>query len=197
MIDIFEKFKRLWNEYGLEGLAIASICIIIVLYIYNWINNKQGTYSNKNFFKSIKKNNDFGSPPKDSYFNYRQHTVRDSKLELLAKYHLEDIYQLPFWKIRPDFLKNPKTGHNLEIDLFNREVGLGVEVQGIQHYKFTPRYHLSEDQFRSQKDRDNMKLSKCQQMGIKIIEVPYHIKERDLRNFLIKRLREERLLPLF
>jgi len=193
---MFEKYKQLWNEYGFEGLAIAAAVMIIVLFLYNWFTNQQGTYTQKQFFGNFQKKRDFdfGDPPKDPYFNYRQHTVRDSKLELLVKYHLEDIYQQPFWKVRPNFLKNPLTGHNLEIDLFNKNLGFGVEVQGIQHYKFTPKYHLTEKHFTDQKQRDRMKAHKCQQIGIKIIEVPYHIKERDVKNFLMKRLREERLL---
>jgi hypothetical protein len=95
---MFEKYKQYWNDYGLETLAILSIIIIIVLFIYNWFSNKKGTYSEKPISK-------FNLPPKDSFYNYRQHTVRDSKLELLTKNHLETIFQKPFFKIRPEFLK--------------------------------------------------------------------------------------------
>jgi hypothetical protein len=114
---MFENFKQYWNDYGLEFLAILSLIIIVCLFIYNWITNKNGSYSrglqfNKNYF------NNFSMPPKDSFYNYRQHTPRDSKLELACKYHLENIFRKPFYKIRPDFLKNPETGRNLEIDLF-------------------------------------------------------------------------------
>lgn len=184
---MFEKYKQYWNDYGLEILAILSIIIIIVLFIYNWFTNKKGTYSDRPISK-------FNLPPKDSFYNYRQHTVRDSKLELLTKNHLETIFQKPFFKIRPEFLKNESSGRNLEIDLFNKELGLAVEIQGIQHYKFSPRFHLTPQQFLEQQQRDQKKALKCREYGIKLIEVPYYIKERDLYQFLIQKLKQERLL---
>lgn len=184
---MFEKYKQYWNDYGLETLAILSIIIIIVLFIYNWFTNKRGTYSERPISK-------FNLPPKDSFYNYRQHTVRDSKLELLTKNHLETIFQKPFFKIRPEFLKNESTGRNLEIDLFNKDVGLAVEIQGIQHYKFSPKFHLSSQQFIEQQERDQKKALKCRQYGIKLIEVPYYVKERDLYQFLIQKLKQEQLI---
>jgi len=184
---MFEKYKQYWNDYGLETLAILSIIIIIVLFIYNWFSNKKGTYSERPISK-------FNLPPKDSFYNYRQHTARDSKLELLTKNHLETIFQKPFFKIRPEFLKNESSGRNLEIDLFNKDIGLAVEIQGIQHYKFTPRFHLTQRQFSEQQQRDQKKALKCRQYGIKLIEVPYNIKERDLYQFLIQKLKQENLL---
>lgn len=182
-------FKNYWNNNGLEILAMISFIIIIILFIYNCFSKKKGSYS--------KVYGDFVSNqniPKDSFFNYRQHTMRDSKLELLTKYHLENLFRKSFYKIRPNFLKNNKTGRNLEIDLFNKELNLAVEIQGIQHYKFTPKFHLSEKHFIEQKQRDYMKKERCQQYGIKLIEIPYYIKEKDLQSFLIKRLQEERLI---
>jgi len=185
---MFETFQKYWNDYGLEFLAILSVSIIIILFMYNYATNKRGTYSNGS------KRLYFGPPPKDSYYNYRDHTPRDSKLELLIKYHLEDIFREPFYKIRPDFLKNEATGRNLEIDLFNKNLGFGVEIQGIQHYKFSPRFHLSEQNFIEQQKRDQLKLRKCENIGIKIIEIPYHVKEKDARSYLIKQLRLKNLL---
>jgi hypothetical protein len=185
---MFEKFKQYWNDYGLETLAILSVIIIVVLFIYNWITNKRGTYSNRQRISS------FSMPPKDPFYNYRQHTVRDSKLELLCKQHLETIFQKPFYKIRPDFLKNEQSGRNLEIDLFNKDLGLAVEIQGIQHYKFSPRFHLTPKHFEEQQQRDQQKALKCRQYGIKLIEVPYHVKERELYQYLIKKLRAERMI---
>jgi hypothetical protein len=192
---MFEKFNRYWEEYGLEGLAIFAGIVIIVLFLYNWFTNKQGTYSDglsPSYFGS--KTLSFGPLPRDPFMNYRQHTVRDSKLELAAKYHLEDMFQLPFYKIRPDFLKNEATGRNLEIDLFCKELNLAVEIQGIQHYKFSPKFHLTEQQFQEQQQRDQMKAHKCRQRGIKLIEIPYHVKERDVRSYLQRKLREQGIL---
>ena len=190
---MFENFKQYWNDYGLEFLAISSLIIIVCLFIYNWITNKNGSYSRGLRFNNNNFNN-FNMPPKDSFYNYRQHTPRDSKLELACKYHLENIFGKPFYKIRPDFLKNPETGRNLEIDLFNKELALAIEIQGVQHYKFSPKFHLTQQNFIDQQYRDQLKAQKCRNFGITLIEIPYHIKEKDLRSYLMTKLREHRLI---
>ena len=188
----YEKWKYYWEENGFECMAIFSVIVILLLFFYNWFSNKSGTYTPRaaGWVKQRSNATSFGPPPHDPYFNYREHTVRDSKLELLTKYHLEDLFQQPFWKIRPQFLKNELTGKNMEIDLFNKDLRLAVEVQGVQHYKFTPRYHLTEAHFYEQVDRDRRKANNCRNSGINLIEVPYHIKEKDVRQFLVKRLKE-------
>ena len=188
---MFDKYKQLWNDYGMEILAFLSLIIIIILFIYNFITKKNGTFSKSlNFNKNIL----FRNLPKDSFYNYREHTLRDSKLELACKYHLENIFQKPFYKIRPNFLKNHETGRNLEIDLFNKDLGLAVEIQGIQHYKFSPRFHLTQQNFIDQQLRDQMKAQKCKNFGITLIEIPYNIKERELHSYLIKKLRENNFI---
>jgi hypothetical protein len=92
---------------------------------------------------------------------YAEHTPNDSKLEIKAKFILENIFRRPFVKIRPDFLRNDVTGYNLEIDLYNEDLRLGVEINGDQHYKFIPFFHRNKDAFRSQQYRDEMKKVKC------------------------------------
>lgn len=73
--------------------------------------------------------------------------------------------------IRPDWLKNPITGRNLEIDLFIPEVKIGIEVQGIQHDKFTPGMHSSVDDFEYQVQRDKIKKDLCAKNDVYLYEV--------------------------
>ena len=40
---------------------------------------------------------------------------------------LESIYSVPFKPCRPNFLKNPKTGRNLELDGYNEELKIAFE----------------------------------------------------------------------
>jgi len=193
--ESINRFKQFWNDRGLEFLFAISIIIIIVLCFYNYLTGQQGTYTHQPNFSTALGGMMFPDPPKDPYFNYRQHTVRDSKLELASKYHLEQLFQRPFYKIRPDFLKNEATGRNLELDLYNHELRLAVEVQGKQHYEYTPRFHMDASQLEGQHHRDQLKKKRCQQFGIRLIEVPYNIKEKNLRDYLLMKLRAAGISP--
>ena len=41
----------------------------------------------------------------------------------------------PFVSVRPDWLKNPQTGRNLELDGYNEELALAFEFDGEHHTK--------------------------------------------------------------
>lgn len=113
----------------------------------------------------------------------------DSKLEVACIRELEYLLLRPFSKVRPDFLRNPITGQNLEADAYNEELGLVVEVQGRQHYEFIPFFHKNKQTFRTQQYRDHIKRQCCINNGIIMLEVPYTVKIKNLRSFLRKELR--------
>jgi hypothetical protein len=114
----------------------------------------------------------------------------ESKGELECRKFLETIFQLPFPKSRPDFLRNPITGNNLEIDCFNESLHLGVEYNGQQHYNYTSFFHRNPEASLNQKYRDEIKRRLCQENGIALIEVPYTIKFNDIGPYLNLRLKE-------
>lgn len=105
----------------------------------------------------------------------------EKKHEKKCREILEEIYYPhKFPSIRPDFLKNPKTNRNLEIDCFNHELQLGLEYQGIQHRKYYPYYHKTIEDFEKQVERDNFKKDKLKSLGIKMIYIPDTVKYNDL-----------------
>ena len=91
--------------------------------------------------------------------------------------------------VRPDFLRNPKTGKNLELDCYNEEYAIAAEYNGIQHYKYPSAFHSSEQQFYDQVRRDKLKKRLCDESGVYLIPIPYwvdiydsedqHIKNKD------------------
>lgn len=186
----FRNLESTWDNYGFEIVAILSFLVIIILCIYNLIFKKEkGTYSKFKLPYSLENNNIHKNIHNN--IEYMEHTPNDSKLELQSKFILENIFKKPFYKIRPDFLKNDVTGYNLEIDLYNDDLKLAVEVQGDQHYKFTPFFHRNKDAFLNQKYRDVMKKEKCKNKGITLIEVPYSVGEKKLKSYLVKQLQLE------
>lgn len=97
---------------------------------------------------------------------------------------LQNIYNRPFISVRPDFLKNPKTGRNLELDLWNKELNLALEYQGVQHRTYSPYFHRQYSDFLSQQDRDQYKKQKCKDLKLDLIEVPDTVKFDDLEDYI-------------
>ena len=114
----------------------------------------------------------------------------DSRPEALCCSIIEEIYQKPFKKIRPDFLKNPETGHNLELDCYNDELKIAVEYSGYQHYVYPNRFHRMYDDFIKQVRRDQFKIDVCDTHGIYLITVPYWVPEFKLKEFIVEHLPE-------
>lgn len=71
---------------------------------------------------------------------------------------------------RPDWLISTK-GERLELDFYLERLGIAIEVQGGQHFEFTPVFHASEWDFQEQVRRDKDKLEVCQQVGIDLLYV--------------------------
>lgn len=104
---------------------------------------------------------------------------------------LENIYRKPFKSVRPAWLKNPATGHNLEIDCYNEELKLGLEYDGIQHSKYTPYFHRKgEKQFIYGVLKDTWKNKRCKERGITLIHVPHYILPENLKSYIVKQLRK-------
>jgi hypothetical protein len=97
---------------------------------------------------------------------------------------IEGIYGAPFPSIRPDFLKSPRTGKNLELDMYNKDLKLAFEYNGVQHYKYTPFFHKSYKDFEKQKLNDGYKALVCKNLGIKLINIPYTTSYKDLNMYL-------------
>lgn len=85
---------------------------------------------------------------------------------------LESLYNKIFIKIRPNWLKNPKTGRNLELDGYCEELKLAIEYNGPHHYPSTAGITENEQK---QIDRDLIKKKLCDIKGIKLLVIPYTI----------------------
>lgn len=106
----------------------------------------------------------------------------------------EDIFQQKFPSIRPDFLKNPVTGYNLELDGYCEKLKLAFEYDGGQHSKYTPVFHKSVKDFSYQVVKDDFKTKKCKEQGITLIRIPHHIHRTKLRDYILRVLRESGLV---
>lgn len=88
---------------------------------------------------------------------------RISKIERLVRQYLRHLLpdSAPTYNYRPNWLKNPKTGHNLELDIYYPELGIAIEVNGISHI------------LKYQMYKDSIKVSGCKDRGINLIIVKH------------------------
>lgn len=71
---------------------------------------------------------------------------------------------------RPDWLINDD-GARLELDFYIPRFDVAIEVQGDQHYEFTPFFHGDTEGYRKQIERDKRKRAICESRGITLLEV--------------------------
>ena len=125
----------------------------------------------------------------ESLKNLKNELVKENdrkkwKNEEICRNILEDIFMQEFPSTRPDFLVNPYTGKNLELDCYNADLRLACEYNGKQHYMYTPFFHNSEEDFIKQVYRDNLKKRLCYENDIELISVPYFMNEHQIRYYI-------------
>lgn len=135
----------------------------------------------------------------DGHFNAKSgcpECVSREKLvrEPFCRQILEEFFGKPFPRVRPNFLKNPKTGFNLELDCYNQELRIALEHNGIQHY---PELldEASYNFFKMSKEgeaailySDELKNQGCQEEGIFLITVPFQININNIKEYIIEKL---------
>jgi len=123
--------------------------------------------------------NNIESPKSPKSLALGEHTCykngKISKGEMFCKRAIEEIYKVPFYCVRPNFLKNPETGRNLELDMYNDSLKIAVEYNAAQHYIFPNSFHKTYEEFINQVRRDQFKVETCDQNGIYLITVPYNV----------------------
>lgn len=186
MLNLWKNCKSLWHQYGwhilLSGLFLALIILFIINMYYN-DTTETTTISWQDIYEHFISL--FFRPAVAPVAHRRPRSQTSSKGEMGCKEFIEFYFQKPFVKIRPDFLKNPITQENLELDLYNDELKLAIEYNGSQHYHYNSFMHKnSRDKFQNQQYRDLIKKDLCQKAGIRLIIVPYTIPQDQIAAFL-------------
>ena len=105
----------------------------------------------------------------------------------------QETFGVKFKSVRPDWLRNPVTGKNLELDGFNEGIkthlgtGLAFEYDGKQHSEYNSHFHKGgPDEFVYQVKKDNWKDMKCKEKGIILIRIPHFVAFNDLRRYITR-----------
>ena len=182
--NLWNKLTKIWNEKGAAICLGLGIAFLLLFALYNKIKGGKGTYSKNGQYYVL--------PSSKSRSIHKKQRPRESKGEAECRRVLQNIFRKPFPTQRPNFLLNPVTGgnFNLELDCYNSDLHLAVEYNGIQHYKYTPYFHKNKEHFLNQKYRDDMKRRICRENQILLIEVPYTVKLQDIEGYLINKCRQ-------
>lgn len=177
-------FENVWKwlyEYffTFEGLATF---VIIIIFIYFVCTTKRKKYN-------------FQIP-----FTYDIEKIKKSKKKKKKKINkheeecrriFQKLFSCKFKSIRPDWLKNPATGKNLEIDGYNSRIitpigkGLGFEYDGIGHSQYTPHFHKNgPDDFEYQVAKDSWKDKLCKERNVLLIRIPHFVHFDDLERYI-------------
>jgi len=110
--------------------------------------------------------------------------ANESRGEKLCRSILEKFFNKPFLSARPDFLLNPETNRNLELDCFNQELMLALEYNGAQHYDWPNTFHKTFEEFEGQRRRDDLKRRICEASGVYLITVPFRVTHYNLPKYI-------------
>lgn len=127
----------------------------------------------------------------DNFIEYENNTDNNkfcSKGEMRCKNTIEKIYGAEFRNQRPNFLKNPKTDRNLELDCYNEDLKIAIEYNGEQHYKWPNFFHKNIQEFHDQIEKDELKKKLCEKEGVHLIIVPYNIPHKNIPSFILQNL---------
>lgn len=115
---------------------------------------------------------------------------RFNKNENRCREIVEHIFGRPFPSIRPNFLKNPATGKNFELDMYCEDLKLAFEYNGSQHYEYNKFFHRHNIDFEYQRVSDKYKRNICEKHGITVITIPYTVSYDELEGYIRKRCYE-------
>ncbi len=111
-----------------------------------------------------------------------------SKPEEICCKTLSTIYGKQFKSHYPDWLKNPKTKRNLELDCHHPSINVAVEYDGVQHNLFPNPFHKTKEEWLKQVDRDRFKREQCEANGVYLITVPWWVKNGEIPKYIYDRL---------
>lgn len=178
MLSISPKFLK-QNKFKIA--VASSLLFIVVLWLFN--DDDEGSYSMVYYY------NPEDVKPKTTQ-KKTPAFVKESRGEKECRRVAEMIFKRPFPNTRPLFLLNNVTGKELEIDCYNEELKLGIEYNGVQHYKYVPGMHpKGYEQFRNMQYRDEIKKNICEKNNFTLIVVPYTIPVENIQKYIVDQLK--------
>lgn len=110
--------------------------------------------------------------------------IKRSKMEARCCQILEEIYGKPFIRDRPNFLQNPETGRNLELDCVNHELKIALEYNSSYHYQWPNFTGQTLQDFLNTVRRDRFKIEMCDRNGYYLITAPFNVPPHMMKDYI-------------
>lgn len=114
--------------------------------------------------------------------------------ERICRAYFEKIFRTRFPPTWPKWLMNSR-GHFMELDGYSKTLSLAFEFQGVQHYKSTRFFHQGDRTVRLQRSDDARKARLCRENGVRLILVPYTLKQGQYPEFILAACRSLGIRP--
>jgi len=89
--------------------------------------------------------------------------------ERICRRFFEKVFKRPFPKSYPEWLIN-ENGNQMELDGYNKDLGLAFEYQGIQHRKKA--FNKTDEEVQNIQREDALKLKLCKENSVILLQIP-------------------------
>lgn len=113
--------------------------------------------------------------------------------ERILKCYIEQIFNKPFIKTRPNWLINSES-HKMELDGYNEELMIAFEHNGIQHDEIVSKFKMTKDDLVKRKLDDQTKIRLCKENNVKLIVVNTICSRKDINE--LKEILKKELIRL-
>lgn len=114
--------------------------------------------------------------------------------ENLCREIFQMIFKKKFLKVRPSWLLN-RRGNNMELDGYNKELRIAFEYHGEQHFSYSSFFHSNDKEMLARRKEDDIaKKLLCDQNKVKLIEIPYKVKTKDLYKYIIDKCSQSQIM---
>ena len=152
------------------------------------VHGNKYSYDNVNYITNCTKISIFCNTCHNYFLQTPNNHIRGSGCQCMLyknENKCKDIIQLLTGK--KFYKKKPKWLHGLELDGYNPSLKLAFEYNGEQHYNYKPFFHREGvHNLWEQQERDMLKRYLCKKNNIRLIVIPYWIK--DLKSYIQEKL---------